>query len=48
MIPKIAKAYSYLVDIIELMKQGKPIPLSAINAVGGRFSGKTTNLMIVF
>lgn len=39
-------AYSWFVDLLLLMKQKKPLPIQELNLVGGRFSGKSTNVVL--
>lgn len=39
-------AYSWMVDLLQLIREKKPLTLDEINLVGGRFSGKSTNVVL--
>lgn len=40
--------YSHLWELVLLICKRKPIPVDIISAIGGRFSGKTTNYAMRF
>lgn len=45
---KVPKEYSYIWDIVRVVKAGKKIPIDTFHLVGGRKSGKTTSLIILW
>lgn len=45
---KILKPYQYLYDVIKAVIDGKKIPVDEFNLVGGRKSGKSVSLQVIF
>lgn len=45
---KLLKEYTYLYDLVPLIKQKKIIPIDEFNLLGGRGSGKTTSYFLIW
>ena len=45
---KVIKAYSWIYDIVKAVANGEPVPIDEINLVGGRNSGKSVSMQILY
>lgn len=44
----ILEAYTYLYQIVDAVKKGVPIPIDEFNLVGGRKSGKSISIQLLY